>query len=233
MFAQSFTAALASLVLLISANSGVISVSRLTFSMSKFEFISDWFEKVHATRGTPVRTILIFSSIGALEVILAFCTQNAIDTLANRYAFGAALGYTLALISLVRLRFTDPYTPRPYRVPFNVRVQSKHGQVHFPVLGSIGMLSITSVFLIVMITHNVARITGPAWVILCFLYYVWYRRKRKLPVFGTVKRDWEEEQKNVLASAEEFDLLEQYKVALSARDRHKRERERPFGQSPD
>ncbi len=231
-FAQGFTAALAALVLLISANSGVMSVSRLTFSMSKFEFISDWFEKVHATRGTPVRTIVIFSSIGALEVVLASFTHNAIDTLANMYAFGATLGYTLVLISLVRLRYTDPYTPRPYRVPFNLRVQSKRGPVDFPVLGTIGTLSITAVFLIVLVTHSVARVTGPAWVTLCFLYYVWYRRKHKLPVFGTVKRDWEEDQKEVLASAEEFDLLEQYKVALAARDRQiKREKEKASGPS--
>jgi len=59
------------------------------------------------------------------------------------------------------------------------------------------------------------------------------KRKQKLPVFGTLKQDWEEEQKEVLASAEEFDLLEQYKVALSVRDRQlKRERERASGSSP-
>jgi basic amino acid/polyamine antiporter, APA family len=232
-FAQAFTAALASLVLLISANSGVMSVSRLTFSMSKFEFISSWFEKVHPVRGTPVRTIVIFSGIGALEVVLASLTRNAIDTLANMYAFGATLGYTLVLISLVRLRFIDPYTPRPYKVPFNVRVKSKRGLIDFPVLGCIGTLSITAVFLIVLVTHSVARVTGPAWVLLCFLYYAWYRRKRNLPVFGTVARDWEGEQKEVLASAEEYDLLEQYKVALSNRDRQlKREREKASGSAP-
>jgi len=34
-----------------------------------------------------------------------------------------------------------------------------------------------------------------------------------------VKHNWEEEQKKILTSAEEFDLLEQYNIALAERDK--------------
>jgi hypothetical protein len=37
-----------------------------------------------------------------------------------------------------------------------------------------------------------------------------------------VKHDWEAEQKQILTSAEEFDLLEQYKIALAERDKHEK-----------
>jgi APA family basic amino acid/polyamine antiporter len=217
--AEGFTAGLASLVLLISANSGVMSVSRLTFSMSRFDFISGWFEKVHPVHRTPVRTIVIFSSIGGLQVVFASLTENAIDTLANLYAFGATLGYTVVLISLVRLRFSDPYTPRPYRMPLNIPLQRRGTRIYFPVLGVLGLLSIASVFLVVLYTHSIARIAGPLWVLLCFVYYAWYRRRHGLPVMRSLPHNWEAEQKDVLTSAEEFDLLEQYKVALAERDR--------------
>ena len=217
--AEGFTAALASLVLLISANSGVMSVSRLAFSMSRFEFISSWFEKVDPVRRTPVRTIIIFSSIGAIQVVIASFTENAIDTLANLYAFGATLGYTLVMVSLVRLRFTDPYTPRPYKVPLNLPLQTKRGKVQLPVLGVVGTLAIAGVLMVVLYTHDIARVAGPLWVAGCFIYFAWYRRGRRLPILHSVKRDWEAEQKAVLASAEEFDLLEQYKVALADRDK--------------
>lgn len=40
-----------------------------------------------------------------------------------------------------------------------------------------------------------------------------------LPVFRSVPHDWETQQQEVLASAEEFDLLERYRAALAARDR--------------
>ena len=226
-FAQGFTAALAALVLLISANSGVMSASRLTFSMSRFHIISRWFETVHPRYRTPVRTILIFSGIGALQVVLASLTEDAIDTLANMYAFGATLGYTVVMISLVRLRLVDPYTPRPYQLPLNISVETRRGQVHFPVLGVVGVFVIASVVLVVLYTHSIARIAGPLWVLFCFLYYAWYRRTHKLPIWRSIPRDWEAEQKSVLTSAEEFDLLEQYKVALAARDRLlRREKER-------
>jgi APA family basic amino acid/polyamine antiporter len=225
-FAEAFTAALAALVLLISANSGVMSASRLAFSMSRFDFVSRWFEAVHPQYRTPVRTIVIFSGIGAIQVVLASLTSDAIDTLANLYAFGATLGYTLVVISLVRLRFVDPYTPRPYKVPFNIRIHGKHGKIDFPLLGIIGVLGIGSVLLVVIYTHDIARVAGPIWVFCCFLYYAWYRKHKKLPVFHSVRRNWEEDQKAVLTSAEEFDLLEQYKVALAARDRELRREKR-------
>jgi APA family basic amino acid/polyamine antiporter len=225
--AEGFTAGLASLVLLISANSGVMSVSRLTFSMSRFDFISSWFERVHPVYRTPVRTIVIFSCIGGLQVVFASLTENAIDTLVNLYAFGATLGYTVVLISLVRLRFSDPYTPRPYQMPLNIPLQRNGTRVNFPVLGVVGLMSIATVFLVVLYTHSIARIAGPLWVLLCFAYYAWYRRSRNLPIVRSLPRDWESQQKSVLTAAEEFDLLEQYKVALAERDRQALRADRP------
>jgi APA family basic amino acid/polyamine antiporter len=217
--AEGFTAALAAVVLLISANSGVMSASRLTFSMSQLGLISRWFEKVDPVRRTPVRTIVVFSAIGAVEVVIASLTQSAIDTLANLYAFGATLGYTLVMISLIRLRFADPYTPRPYKVPLNITLEMRQGKVEFPVLGSLGLIATAGVLVVVLYTHSIARIVGPLWVVFCFVYYVCFRRSRKLPVMRSLPHDWEAEQKAVLTAAEEFDLLEQYKVALAERDR--------------
>lgn len=220
--AEDFVAVLAALVLTISANSGVMSVSRVAFSMSKFDFISSWFEHVHPRFRTPTRTIVIFSAIGAIQVILASLTESAIDTLANMYAFGATLGYLLVMVSLIRLRFSDPYTPRPYHVPFNIPLRRQGVTVRFPLLGVIGLIGIASIFVIVLLTHRIAAVAGPSWVALCFLYYFWHRRRRRLPVLRRVERDWESEQKAVLESAEEYDLLEQYRLALAERDRWRR-----------
>lgn len=220
--AEGFTAALAALVLLISANSGVMSVSRVAFSMSKFHFISPWFEHVHPRFRTPARAILIFSGIGAIQVVLASLTESAIDTLANMYAFGATLGYTLVMVSLIRLRWADPYTPRPYRVPLNLKIQRGGATIYWPILGAIGLLGIATVLVVVLYTHTIAAIAGPLWIAACFAYYAWYRHTRGLPIFRSLRRDWEQEQQDVLESAEEFDLLEQYRIALAARDKAQR-----------
>jgi APA family basic amino acid/polyamine antiporter len=68
-------------------------------------------------------------------------------------------------------------------------------------------------------THEIGRIAGPAWVAFCLAFYFWYRRRAGYPLFGSIKHDWEKEQIEVLTSAEEFDLLEQYKNALKEKSK--------------
>lgn len=214
-----FAAILGGTILLISSNSGVFGASRLTYSLSHLGIISPWFRSVHPKFRTPVRTILIFSMIGVIQTILSFLTPSAMDTLGNMYAFGASTGYTLVFAALIKLRFSDPYSPRPYKVPLNVKLHYKGRRVEFPVLGIIGMLGISTILFEVVLTHAIGRIAGPAWIVLCFVYYVWYRKKEGFPLFRSIKHDWEKEQIEVLTSAEEFDLLEQYKNALKEKER--------------
>ena len=214
-----FTALLGALILLISSNTGVMGASRLTYSLSQYQVLSERFHVVHPKYRTPVRAIVIFSLVGAAEAFLAFLTPSAMDTLGNMYAFGATLGYTLVFIALMKLRLSDPYTPRPYKMPFNLKWRYKSRQVEIPVLGILGMLGVSLILFEVILTHAVGRIAGPAWMLLCFCYYTWYRRNAGLPIFRSAPHSWEADQMQVLEAAEEFDLLEQYKLSLSERDR--------------
>jgi APA family basic amino acid/polyamine antiporter len=146
-------------------------------------------------------------------------SNAAIDVLADLYAFGATFGYLLVFTSLMVLRFRDPYTPRPYRMPLNIRIRF-HGQpVWFPVLGVVGFLGVFFFLVMVIATHAYARIAGPLWVLLAFGLYAVYRRRHKLPIFRTVSRNWETVTKQVLESAEEWQSLEEYEAALADRDR--------------
>jgi APA family basic amino acid/polyamine antiporter len=223
LIAGPFAAILGATILFISSNAGVMGSSRLTYSMSELKLISPWFDSVHPKFHTPVRTIVIFSMIAVIQTILSFLTKSAMDTLGNMYAFGATLGYTLVFISLIKLRFSDPYTPRPYKMPLNLKIGYKGRKMDFPVLGVIGMLGVATILFEVVLTHTIGRIAGPSWVILCLVYYVWYRKKSGLPVFKSIKHDWESEQIKILTSAEEYNLLEQYKLALAERDKKKKE----------
>ena len=222
LIAGPLSAILGALILLISSNSGIMSASRLTYSLSQFHVISKWFDAVHPKYRTPVRTIIVFSLIGVIETILSFLTPSAMDTLGNMYAFGATLGYTMVFIALIKLRFSDPYSPRPYRMPVNLKFKYHGRTVYFPILGVIGMFGVSLILFEVILTHEVGRIAGPSWIILCFLFYAWYRKTACLPVFKSISHQWEEHQMEVLESAEEFELLEKYKLALSERDRKKK-----------
>src|SRR5437667_3603004 len=215
------TAVIGFLIVYISANSGVVSSSRLSYSMSQFDLLPAWFSKVNKRFRTPARAVLVFGGIALLQTIIAFFTPGepgksaAIDVLADLYAFGATTGYLLVFISLFVLRFKDPFTPRPYKMPINIRVTYKGNQVWFPVLGVLGLLGVLFFLIMVLLTHHYARIVGPIWVVAAIVLFALYRRRRGLPVFKTLPRDWEGATKKVLLEAEEFQSLEEYEAALS------------------
>src|SRR5436309_9044654 len=109
-------------LLLISSTSCVFGASRSTYSMARFDLLPQWFAKVHSKFRTPVRTLVVFSGIALIELWLAGLSPNAYDVLANMYAFGAATAYMLVFVSLLALRYTDPWIPRPFKVPPKIRV---------------------------------------------------------------------------------------------------------------
>jgi APA family basic amino acid/polyamine antiporter len=224
-----FAAVLGGTILLISANTGVMGSSRLTFSMSELGLASRWMDAVHPRYRTPYRTIIVFSGMAILEALLSFLTPQALDTLGNMYAFGATLAYLLVFISLVRLRFVDPVTPRPYRVPLNVTWRHRGEEISVPVLAFLGIGGVSLILFEVILTHQIGRIAGPAWVLLCLGYYVWYRRQQGYPVWRSLPRPWEADQVAILKSAEEYALLEEYQFALAARERTRlrQRREKP------
>ncbi len=213
-----FTAILAATLVYASANTGVMGYSRITWSMSKFHLLPSWFKAVHPVFRTPHRTILVFSGVALLQVILASLSGQAYDTLGNMYAFGAVTGYILVLISLIRLRMTDPYTPRPYKVPGNFKITHNGETVDIPVMAFVGLAGNIFIWVLVVLTHSIGRIAGPLWLILGWSIYFYFRRREKMPLMGNIPRDWETEQIRVLNEAQEFEYLGQYLDALKRRD---------------
>jgi APA family basic amino acid/polyamine antiporter len=219
--AAPLTAAIGALIVFISANSGVVSSSRLSYSMAQFDLLPAWFAKVNRKFATPARAVIVFGGVALLQTIFAFFTPGpagktaAIDVLADLYAFGATTGYLLVFISLFVLRFKDPFTPRPYKMPLNIRVTYKGNQVWFPVLGVLGLLGVLFFLVMVILTHQYARIVGPLWVVAAIALFAMYRRKRGLPVLKSLPRDWVTATRRVLLEAEEFQSLEEYDAALA------------------
>src|SRR2546427_368650 len=215
-----YVALLGATLLLISSNSGVFGASRITYSMARFNLLPHWFAKVHAKFRTPVRTLVVFSGIALIELWLAGLSPNAYDVLANMYAFGAATAYMLVFVSLLALRYTDPWTPRPFKVPLNIRLRGKDGEVRLlPIVGVLGFLGISSILILVVLTHTIGRIAGPAWIVGGLLMYSWHRRRNKLPVGKTLKRNWEKEQLDVYKDAGEYDLADEFRENIARKRR--------------
>ncbi len=220
LFAGPYVAMLGATLLLISANSGVFGASRITYSMARFNLLPHWFAKVHPKFRTPVRTLLVFSGIALVELWLAGLSSNVYDVLANMYAFGAATAYMLVFVSLLVLRFKDPWTPRPFKVPLNIRLRGKDGETRLlPIAGVLGFLGISSILFLVVLTHSIGRIAGPGWIVLGLLIYFWHRHRNKLPFRKTLKRDWTKEQLLVYEDAGEYDIADEYRENLERKRR--------------
>jgi APA family basic amino acid/polyamine antiporter len=226
-------AVLGTSLLLISSNSGVYGSSRIVYAMAKNNLMPKFFSRVDVRFGTPVVALVTFCGIAMLELIAAGFTPNALQSLAEMYAFSAAVNYLLVFVALLRLRFTDTATPRTFRVPWNVPVRRPSGVYEVPIVGILGMLFLVAVLIMVVLTNAIGRVAGPLWVVAGILFFSLYRRHRGLPILGSQPRDWSREQLEVYEESGEGELAEEYRQALRREGRRKAGVNRSVGSGPN
>lgn len=157
------------LVCFVSANTGIIGVSRVAYSMSNTGLISRRIQWIHPKYRTPWITIIIFSLIA---MILALAGDMIF--LGELYAFGALTAYSVTNFSLVALRIKEPNLYRPFKVPLNVKIAGRE----ISLLSLIGILSCITVFALVALLHVEGRNFAAAWFIFGGVYFFLYRRYR-------------------------------------------------------
>ena len=203
---------LGALLIMISSNSGVYGASRIAYSMGNFNLLPAVFKRTNAKTRTPVFSILFFAAIALVELVAAYLQgDQALNFLADLYAFGAALSYTLVFVALIALRFSDPKAPRPYKMPWNIALTIRGKQGTVSIVSILGLLGIGSILVFTLLTHPIGRIAGPMWVLCGALFYVFYRRRNRQKVFASLKRDWVEHHEEVLSRAGELEMLDQYR----------------------
>lgn len=207
-------AVLGAILLLISSNSGVYGSSRIVYAMAVNDVMPKFFTRVHSKYKTPVVALAVFCAIAILELVATSGTTNTLQSLAEMYAFSAAVNYLLVFVALLRLRFVDPVTPRSFRVPWNVALHRASQTYYVPLVGVLGMLALVAVLVMVVLTNPIGRTAGPSWVVIGLVFYYFYRRRRRLPVLGSVQRDWPAEQIAAYEDSGEIELAEEYRDAL-------------------
>ena len=172
---------LAATILLIATNAGLIGVSRLAYSLGQHRQIPSQLGRVHARRLTPYIAIMVF---GGIAIVLLLLPGNTINLLADLYAFGAMISFTVAHVSVIWLRHKEPDYPRPFRTPLNIRV----GRMSVPVLAVIGGLGTFTVWCVVVATHPFGRTVGFIWMGGGILMYVVYRKVKGYSLTKTVEK---------------------------------------------
>ena len=188
---------LAATILFIATNAGIIGASRLVYSMGLHRQVPDRLSRLHPRFSTPWIGILVFGGVACLTII-----PGEAEFLGNMYAFGAMLSFTVAHVSVIRLRIKEPDRPRPYRGPGTLRVAGRELPL-FAVLGGIGT---GLAFVTVTLLHLAVAVAGVLWLAFGMALYVVYRREHGLDLRTTTRAPRHER-------PPDFEQLE-YKTAL-------------------
>ena len=159
--------AIAPIVLLFAANVTMLGLSRHVYVLATNRQIPSWLGKLGGRRSTPHIAILIASAF-AIGLVL----PGDVELLAGVFAFGATLAISIAHLSLIRLRFSDPDRDRPYSVPFDIRIRGT--AVPLPAL--FGLLLTGTGFASLIVLHGQALLVGGAWMVFGLVSYFVYRR---------------------------------------------------------
>jgi basic amino acid/polyamine antiporter, APA family len=167
---QIYLGILASTILFIGANAGVIGASRITYAMSGYRQLPLAFRKIHPLFKTPWVAIVFFA--GTIPILLTLSGKTAF--LGAIYSFGATFSFTVAHASLIRLRMKMGDNDE---VAFKPRFNFRWRGVTWPVFAIVGGLGTGLSWLVIVIQTPSIRYAGLAWLVIGFAFYVFYRRR--------------------------------------------------------
>ena len=173
-----YVGVLAAVILTIATNAGLIGLSRLTFSMGTYRQLPQAIRTIHPKYRTPYVALIIFGAVS----IAAFIPGET-ELLATMYSFGAMLSFTIAHVSLIRLRQRFPDRERKWRAPLNVRWRG----FDLPLTALIGALGTGAAWIVVMALNTRTLILGSVWMLIGIATFVIYRRRQALPIRETHK----------------------------------------------
>ncbi|HKN63941.1 MAG TPA: universal stress protein [Gaiellaceae bacterium] len=161
---------LASTILFIGANAGVIGASRITYAMSGYRQLPLLFRKIHPRFKTPWLALVFFA--GAIPILLTLTGKTAF--LGAVYSFGATFSFTVAHASVIRLRMKLRDRDE---VAFQPKLNFRWRGVTWPVFAIVGGLGTGLSWLVIVIQTPSIRYAGLAWLGIGFGFYVFYRRR--------------------------------------------------------
>jgi APA family basic amino acid/polyamine antiporter len=173
-----YVGVLAAVILLIATNAGLIGVSRLTFSMGHYRQLPERLRQVHPKFRTPYIAILVFSGIAIITMI-----PGETELLATLYSFGAMLSFTIAHLSVIRLRQRYPEKEREWKPPGSVRMFG----FDLPLTAVFGGFGTFAAWIVVMALNPRTLVIGSIWMLFGISVYLLYRRSQGIPLSQTHK----------------------------------------------
>jgi len=177
-------AILATTILLIATNAGLLGISRLAFSMGTHQQLPSAFSRIHSRFRTPYVAIILFCLVAILILIPGFFSPNFFEDLGALYTFGSLLSFALAHASILVLRVRRPDAKRPFKVKGCIKIRGHE----LPVTAIIGFIATFGIWIVILASQPYARLAGISWMVMGLLIYYLYRRHLNL---GMMRADEE------------------------------------------
>jgi APA family basic amino acid/polyamine antiporter len=149
------------------ANTAMLGLSRHVYVLATNRQIPSWLGKLNRRFKTPHRAILT-----AAAVALALVATTDVALLGGLFAFGATIAFTIAHVSIIRLRMIEPDRERPFRIPFDIAVRG----YRLPLPAIVAAVLTAGAWISVIIYHDTARWVGGGWMVFGLVGYVIYRK---------------------------------------------------------
>jgi APA family basic amino acid/polyamine antiporter len=162
------------LVLLAAATTSISGFTRLAHSLGEHRQLPPSFGRLNRRTLVSPQAIVFASLISIGLVIGSSLISDDVAFLASLYSFGVLLAFAAAQLAVIRLRFTEPDLPRPFRAPL--------------VAPLVGAPLAIAFWLDAMVTHRAARYAGPVWVAIGLALYLVVRRRAHLGLLAEATR---------------------------------------------
>jgi basic amino acid/polyamine antiporter, APA family len=176
--AEIYVGILASTILFIATNAGILGVSRLSYSMGQHRQLPEFLRLLHPRFRTPYIAIAVFSGIACLAIV-----PGEADFLGVIYAFGAMLSFTMAHVSVTALRVKRPDMERPFKGPLNIHFRGRE----LPLFAILGGLGTGSALIVATVLDLRVLVSGIGWMAMGVTLYVVYRHRQGLELTKTHK----------------------------------------------
>ncbi len=153
--------------LVFAASTAMLGLSRHIYVLATHRQIPSWLGKLNRRFRTPHVGILI-AACGAFALL----APTDVELLGGLFAFGATIAFTIAHISIIRLRLKEPDRERPFRIPLNVTIRG--AAVPLPTILATGLTAFA--WISVLALHDAARWAGLAWMAFGLIAYAIYRK---------------------------------------------------------
>jgi basic amino acid/polyamine antiporter, APA family len=165
------------LVCYISTNTGVIGVSRVTFSMSRLGLMPKGFARISSRFRTPYLTLALFTAVACLLLAVGVELSNyqILPLIASVYNFGALIAYFYVNAAAIMLRFKEP-AHEGWKMPLNVTVNRGGKPYRVSIIPFIGLVFTAAIWLILVASNPGGRIAGTAWFAIGIAGYLIYQR---------------------------------------------------------